>query len=134
MTSISHIAIAVSDINRAINTFTEILGCRPSMIKEVIDHKVKIAFFPGKDELQPCIELVSPIGEDSNIQAFLDKRGEGLHHIALRVSNIEQKMSELKEEGFKMIDEKPRIGARGNKIAFVHPLSCSGVLIELVEE
>lgn len=134
MISISHIAIAVNDIDRAINTFAEIFGCRPTMIKEVFDHKVKIAFFSGKDELQPCIELVSPLGEDSNIKTFLEKQGEGLHHVALRVRDIEQKLLELKEKGYKLIDERPRIGARGKNIAFIHPLSCSGVLIELVEE
>ncbi len=134
MNSIAHIAIAVTDLDRAIAVFTELLGCEPSEVKEVINQGIKVAFFSSDAVSKIAVELLSPISDDCTVKTFLERRGEGLHHIAIRVSNVEKRLSELKEIGYRLIDEEPRLGAEGKNIAFIHPSSCSGVLIELVEE
>ncbi len=130
---VDHVAIAVPDLDEAIRLYQSLLGKGPEHIEEVEDQKVRAAFF-GIGETN--LELLFPIAPDSPISKFLEqKQGRGgLHHICLQVSGLEQHLEELKKQGMKLIDEKPRIGAHGKKIAFVHPKSTGGVLIELSEE
>ncbi len=130
--NVDHIAIAVPDLDVAISLYKTLLGKEPSSIEEVTDQKVKAAFFSvGETNL----ELLFPISNDSPISSFLEQRKgkSGLHHIALRVENIEKHLAKLKADGIQLIDEVPRIGAHGKKIAFIHPKSTGGILIELTE-
>ncbi len=131
---ISHIGIAVKDFEKAVQKYAILNSDQNPTIHDVADQKVKAAIFKGG-----CcgggarIELVAPTSDDSPIAKFLENKGEGLHHICIYVEDIEAKLVELKEEGVRLIDETPRIGAEGNKIAFVHPKDMNGVLIELEE-
>ena len=132
---ISHIGIAVSDLVEAIKKYKKILGGIEPGIKEVTEQKVKVAIFDSNQSAPGGrIELVAGTTPDSPVTRFVEKRGEGLHHICIYVDDIDQKLAELKKSGVKLIDESPRIGAEGNKIAFVHPSSMNGVLIELEEK
>ncbi len=134
---ISHIGIAVTDLDQAIGRYRTMTGQQEPVIEEVADQNVRIAIFSGSGgndcELGGRIELVAATALDSPIASFIARRGEGLHHICIYVEDIEQKLSELKAAGVRLIDETPRIGAEGRKIAFVHPSNMSGVLIELEE-
>jgi methylmalonyl-CoA epimerase len=135
MSDIEHIGIAVEDLKKAAAVFSDILGREPSGEEEVMEQKVKVVLFAdNKNTESGRIELLSPTDKKSPIKKFLDKRGGGLHHLALRVDNIETKLTELKSKGYRLIDEKPRLGAEGKKIAFVHPSSTGGILVELVEK
>ncbi len=135
MSDIAHIGIAVENLKKASEIFSDILGHEPSGSDEVPGQKVKVVLFTSADDPESgSIELLSPTDDNSPIRKFLDKRGQGLHHLALRVSNIESKLEELKSKGYRLIDEKPRLGAGGKKIAFIHPSSTDGILIELVEK
>ena len=129
---VDHVAIAVPNLEDAINLYKSILGKDPEHIEEVADQKVRAAFF-GVGESN--LELLFPTSPDSPISNFLEqKKGRGgLHHICLQVSNLEKHLEELKKQGVQLIDEKPRIGAHGKRVAFVHPKSTGGVLIELSE-
>ncbi|KXG76884.1 4-hydroxyphenylpyruvate dioxygenase [Fervidicola ferrireducens] len=127
---IDHIGVAVKSIEEASKIYTELLGLEMHGIEEVQDQKVKVAFIPvGESEF----ELLEATDPESSIAKFIEKRGEGIQHIALRVDDIEKALEELKQKGVKLIDEKPRYGAGGAKIAFIHPKSTNGVLIELCE-
>ncbi len=126
---IDHVGIAVKNLDEAVKVW-EKLGLKVAEIEEVPDQKVRVAVFKVGESR---IELLEGTSEDSPISKFIAKRGEGIHHIALGVENIEEHLEKLKEEGFRLIDEKPRIGAGGAKIAFVHPKSVNGVLLELCE-
>ena len=130
---IAHIGIAVRDLNESIAKYRILTGGEPSETHTVADQMVKVAFFASDADATgfPRIELVAPDAPESPITKFLDKRGEGLHHICLLVENLEERLSELKASGARLIDEKPRRGAEGDLIAFVHPESTGGVLIEL---
>lgn len=129
---VDHVAIAVPDLDQAVTLYKTLLGKGPEHIEEVEDQKVRAAFF-GVGETN--LELLFPTSADSPISKFLEgKNGRsGLHHICLQVSGLEDHIEILKKQGLKMIDEKPRIGAHGKRIAFVHPRSTGGVLIELSE-
>lgn len=127
---VDHVAIAVPNLDDAISLYKNLLGKDPEHIEEVKDQKVRAAFF-GMGETN--LELLFPTSPDSPISKFLEKRKGGLHHICFEVSNLEQHLEELKKQGVKLIDEKPRIGAHGKRVAFVHPKSTGGVLIELSE-
>ncbi len=128
---VDHVAIAVNDLNQAIELYQSILGKEPEHIEEVQEQKVRAAFF-GVGETN--LELLFPTAKDSPISGFLNKNPRGgLHHICLEVSDIEAHLAELKEKGIELIDETPRIGAHNKRIAFVHPKSTGGVLIELSE-
>jgi methylmalonyl-CoA epimerase len=128
---IDHVAIAVPDLEKGMSLYESLLGIKPAHIEEVADQKVKAAFFPVDDT---NLELLFPTSPDSPISKFLEKKPTGgLHHICLEVSNIEQHLAELKAKGVTLIDEKPRKGAHGKMVAFVHPKSTGGVLIELSE-
>ncbi len=128
---IDHVAIAVPDLNKGMDLYESLLGIKAAHIEEVVDQKVKAAFFPVDDT---NIELLFPTSPDSPISKFLEKKPSGgLHHICMEVSDIESHLAELKAKGVVLIDEKPRIGAHGKRVAFVHPKSTGGVLIELSE-
>ena len=130
-TGVDHIAIVVKDIEEALKTYRDVLGIPVSGIEEVPEQKVKIAFLPVGDVR---IELVQPTEPDSGVARFLEKRGEGIHHICLKVKDIEAVLAKLAESGVRLIDRQPRIGVHGQKLAFVHPKSLHGVLLELYEE
>lgn len=128
---IDHIGIAVKDLNEASKIYKMILGKDCGGVEEIKAQKVKVAFFKiGETK----IELVQSTSSHDNIAKFIDKKGEGIHHIALKVENIDSALKRLKDNGIRLIDEKSRIGAGGTKIAFLHPKSSKGVLIELVEK
>lgn len=131
---ISHVGIAVADLDAAIERFQLLIGKGPDHVTEVADQKVSVAMFAGTSEGSSRIELVAPSTPDSSVAAFLQKRGEGLHHLCIYVDDIESTLAHLKSAGVKLIDETPRVGADGNKIAFVHPSDMHGVLIELEQK
>ena len=127
---IDHIGIAAKSIDQATLFWSSILGLRITGRETVEEQKTTTAFLPvGESELE-ILESTSPEGA---IAKFIESRGEGIQHIALRVDNIEEALKELKEKGVRLIDEKPRRGAGGAKIAFIHPKATNGVLLELSE-
>ncbi len=128
---IDHIGIATNEIDEALKFWQNALGLETVHTEEVEEQKVRVAMLPiGETN----IELLEPTADDSPIQKFLEKRGGGIHHIAVEVNNIEESLEKLKAEGAKLIDEKPKTGADGCLIAFVHPKSSGGVLLELVQK
>ncbi|MCB1214146.1 MAG: methylmalonyl-CoA epimerase [Deltaproteobacteria bacterium] len=129
---VDHVAIAVPDLEEAVALYTSLLGKAPEHIEEVAEQKVRAAFF-GVGETN--LELLWPTSPDSPISNFLEqKKGRGgLHHICIEVENIDERLKELKERGVQLIDEQPKIGAHGKRIAFVHPKATNGVLLELSE-
>ncbi|MGI8545064.1 MAG: methylmalonyl-CoA epimerase [Aridibacter sp.] len=128
---ISHLGIATKDIQEALKFWQDALGLEQIHSEVVEDQKVRVAMLPIGET---SIELIEPMSEDSPISKFLEKRGGGIHHIAVEVEDIEKSLEKLKSEGMKLIDEHPRIGAEGCLIAFVHPKSTNGVLLELVQK
>ena len=128
---ISHLGIATSGIDEALKFWSGALGLENVHTETVEDQKVRVAMLPiGETN----IELLEPTTADSPISKFLEKRGGGIHHIAVEVEDIEKSLAKLKSEGMRLIDEKPRVGAGGCLVAFVHPASANGVLLELVQE
>jgi len=127
---IAHIGVAVKDLNEAAKLYKENLNLEVKGIEEVREQKVKIAFIPVGES---NIELLQSTDPEGPIAKFIEKRGEGIHHLALEVDRIEERLEELKKRGVQLIDEKPRIGAHATKIAFLHPRSTCGVLLELCE-
>ena len=128
LTHIEHIGIAVKDLNEAIKFYEEVFGLKCYAVEEVKDQKVKTAFFQiggTKVELLETTEPDGPIGK------FIEKRGEGIHHIAFATDDVESSLKELKEKDIKLIDENPRKGAEDLNIAFIHPKSTFGVLTEI---
>lgn len=130
---ISHLGVAVENIDTQIGFFQNVLGLEFTGTEVVADQKVKVAFLKVG---QTRIELLEPTSTDSPVRKFLDSKGgkTTIHHVAYEVENLEAAIAEAKEKGCKMIDETPRIGAGGVKIAFVHPKSASGILTELCEQ
>ncbi|MGI5835978.1 MAG: methylmalonyl-CoA epimerase [Chloroflexota bacterium] len=127
---IEHVGVAVKECDAAASLFS-LLGLKVHSTEDVPDRALKVAMLPvGESE----IELLEPTSADSTVAKFLEKRGEGIHHIALCVEDIESAVKELREAGVRMIDEIPRPGAGGKMVAFVHPKSACGVLVELVGE
>jgi len=126
---IDHIGIAVKDLEKSLE-FYEALGMKADGTEVVEEQKVKVAFLPTGDSE---IELLESTSEDGPIARHIEKKGEGIQHLALRVENIEEAIADLIEKGVRMIDQKPRYGAGGAKIAFVHPKSTNGILLELTE-
>jgi methylmalonyl-CoA/ethylmalonyl-CoA epimerase len=127
---LDHIGIAVSKLDEALQIYQEILGLELEKVKVVENQNVRLAFLLAGETK---IELLAPIAAESAVAKFINKKGEGIHHIALRVTNIEDFLRHLKEKEIALVDEKPRVGAEGGKIAFLHPKSLKNVLIELVE-
>jgi len=130
ITGLAHIGIAVNKIDEALRVFENTLGLKLEKTRRVEAQRVKIAFLRVGETK---IELLEPTDREGTVAKFLQKRGEGIHHIAFRVTDIEDTLQKLKEKGITLIDEKPREGAEGGKTAFLHPKSTRNVLIELVE-
>jgi methylmalonyl-CoA epimerase len=126
---VHHIAIAVRNTEEAKRTFSELLGVEPSQSEEVPEQGVKATLF----HLGPCeIELLEPIDPEAGVAKFLERRGEGLHHVCLEVDDIDEELKALATKGTRLIDQEPRRGLAG-RIAFLHPQAANGVLIELAQ-
>ena len=128
VTKIDHIGIAVKNLEETLKFYEDVLGIKCISQEVVEEQKVKVAFLPIGDTE---VELLESTSEDGPIARFIEKKGEGIQHIAFKVDNIEEAIKELEEKGVRMIDEQPRYGAGGARIAFLHPKSTSGVLIEI---
>jgi methylmalonyl-CoA/ethylmalonyl-CoA epimerase len=128
---VDHIGIAVQSIEEALPFYVEILNLPLLGIEEVESEKLKVAFLQAGETK---IELLEPTSAESTIAKFIEKRGQGLHHVALGVDSIEERIKEMKEKGIRMIQDEPKIGAGGAHVAFMHPKSASGVLYELCEK
>ena len=127
---IEHIGIAVKSLSAAVKVYEQAIGLKLAGYDEVDEQGVRVAML----ELgESRIELLEPTRPDSPIEKFMNKRGEGIHHIAVRVENIEESLQRLKAAGIRLIDETPKRGAHNTRVAFVHPASTHGVLMELVE-
>src|SRR5215468_12741845 len=128
---IHHIGIATTEIGGAAEIWDGLLGLKVGHTEEVAGQKVRVCMLPvGESRL----ELLEPMSTDSPISKFLEKRGAGIHHIAISVENIRSTLQDLKQKGARLIDEEPRVGAGGCLVAFIHPSSTAGVLLELVED
>jgi methylmalonyl-CoA epimerase len=128
---VDHVGVAVKNLDEAIALYRDVLGFRLEAVHILTERKVKVAFLSTGGETN--IELLEPIGGNSPVAKFLESRGEGIQHVAVRVKDIEAILAEFKRKGVVLVDDKPRAGAEGAKIAFVHPKSTKGVLLELVE-
>ena len=128
---ISHIGIAVKNMEEALSVFQDGIGLEVTSRDEVETQKVRVAFLPVGETR---FELLEPTHEDSPIAKYLANRGEGIHHIALKVTDIEESLAKLKEKGVRLVNEEPVPGAHGTRIAFLHPKGTRGVMLELVEE
>lgn len=131
LTHIEHIGIAVKNLEESIQFYEGILGLKCYAVEEVKDQKVKTAFFKVGETKIELLESTDPEGP---VSKFIEKRGEGIHHIAFAVKNLPSALKELKDNKIKLIDEEPRKGAENFKIAFLHPKSTNGVLTELCEK
>lgn len=129
-THIEHIGIAVKNLEESIKYYENVLGLKCYAIEEVVDQKVKTAFFMVG---QTKIELLESTSEEGPIAKFIEKKGEGIHHMAFAVENLAGSLKEVEEKGVQLIDKAPRKGAEGLNIAFLHPKSTGGVLTELCE-
>ncbi len=130
-THIEHIGIAVKNLDAAIKYYEEVLGLKCYAIEEVKDQKVKTAFFMVGETKIELLETTDPEGP---IGKFIEKKGEGIHHVAFAVSGLQQVLKEVESKGVQLIDKQPRKGAEGLHIAFLHPKSTGGVLTELCEK
>ena len=128
---INHLGIATKGIDEALKFWQDALGLENIHTETVEDQKVRVAMLPIGDTR---IELLEATADDSPIAKFVEKRGGGIHHIAVEVENIEESLAKLKREGARLIDESPRMGAENCLIAFVHPSSANGVLLELIQK
>ena len=131
MKKIEHIGIAVKDLKSANTLYSKLLNTPPYKMEQVASEDVNTSFFQVGESKIELLEGTSP---DSPISKFIEKRGEGVHHIAFEVEDIEKEIARLTKEGFQMIHEKPKDGADNKLIAFLHPKSSNGVLIELCQE
>jgi len=127
---IDHIGIAVRRLDESIPFYTEVLGCRLLGFEEVESEGVKVAMLEIGESRFELLEATRP---DSAIAKFIEKKGEGIHHIAVDVAGIESRLAQMKEQGLRLINETPKAGADGNRIAFIHPAATKGVLMELCE-
>jgi methylmalonyl-CoA/ethylmalonyl-CoA epimerase len=127
---VDHIGIATHQIGEALALWRDVLGMKIDSMEEVTEQGVRVAMLPiGESH----IELLEPLSAETPVGKFLAKRGPGVHHIAIRVTDIRASLAQLKQEGIRLIDENPRVGAGGCLVAFVHPSSANGVLLELVQ-
>jgi len=131
ITGLDHIGIAVSNLDEALKVYEGILGLKVEKRRVIEEQKVKTALLLAGDVK---IELMEPTDEEGPVARFIKKRGEGMHHIALTVANLEEFLQKIKEKGIALVDEKPRIGVEGYRMAFLHPKSTKSVLIELCEK
>ncbi len=130
ISKVDHIGIAVNNLEETLKVYQEVLGLELHGVEVVEEQKVKVAFLPIGDTEIELLEATSP---DSPIAKFIEAKGQGVQHIAFKVDNIEKALEDMKTKGMRLIDEKPRYGAGGARIAFLHPKSTNGVLIELSE-
>jgi methylmalonyl-CoA/ethylmalonyl-CoA epimerase len=128
---VDHIGIAVQSLESALPFYVDVLKLPLLGIEKVESEKLKVAFLQAGETK---IELLEPTSEDSTIAKFIEKRGQGLHHVALGIDSIEERIKEMKENGIRMIQDEPKMGAGGAHVAFMHPRSASGVLYELCEK
>lgn len=128
---IHHVGIAVSNLDEALKTYKSVLGLEPTFVKEVKDQKIRAASFKLGES---SIELFEPTDPASSVAGFLSKRGEGMHHVALAVDDIRAALHAAQKAGATAIDREPRTGAEGQLIAFLHPKSTRGALVELCQE
>src|SRR5437588_4918390 len=128
---IEHIGIATQSIDDALRFWRDALGLEVAHTETVEDQGVRVAMLPAGAS---AIELLEPTGESSPVAKFIEKRGPGIHHVAVRVADIRAALARLKAGGARLIDEEPRMGAGGCLVAFVHPSASGGVLLELVED
>jgi methylmalonyl-CoA/ethylmalonyl-CoA epimerase len=127
---IDHLGIAVNSIDDGKNFWAGVLGLNFEGAETVAEQKVTTAFFPvGESE----VELLESTAPDGPVAKYIEKRGQGIQHVAFRVENIDEALAELKEKGVQLIDQQPRIGAGGARIAFLHPKATNGVLVELCQ-
>lgn len=127
---IDHIGIAVSNLDERMKFYTDVLGLKCEGVETVEEQKVKVAFFPiGESKL----ELLESTAPDGPVAKFIERNGEGIQHVALKVENIESSLEYLKNNDIRLIDQKPRYGAGGAQIAFLHPKATGGILFELCE-
>lgn len=129
--SIHHIAIAVHDLEEALAFYRDTLGLEVARRCQVPEEGIEIAFLPTPTAE---IELLQPLDQESRVARFLEKRGEGLHHLCLAVENLEAAMGRLRAAGVRLLSAEPRVSSRGTRYVFVHPGSAHGVLVELYEE
>lgn len=130
-THIEHIGIAVKSLEEAIPYYENILGLKCYAVEEVVDQKVKTAFFKVG---QTKIELLEPTSEESTIASFLEKKGPGVHHVAFAMDNVNEALQDAESKGVRLIDKQGRNGAEGLRIGFLHPKSTGGVLTEFCED
>lgn len=128
---VDHIGIAVKNLDETIPYYTETLGLKVLKIEEVASESVRVAFI---DAGNVKLELLEPMSDQSAIHSFIEKKGQGIHHIAFGVEGIEERMNELREKGVRILNEQPKIGAGGAQVAFLHPKSSFGVLYELCDK
>lgn len=128
---IDHIGIAVNNLEESLSFYEDALGLKVDNIEEVTEQKVKVGFLDIGDV---HFELLESTSLDGPVAKFIEKRGEGIHHIAILVDNIEKSIDFMKDKGVKLIDKTPRKGAGGSKMAFIHPKSTHGILLELYEK
>jgi methylmalonyl-CoA/ethylmalonyl-CoA epimerase len=128
--AVNHLGIAVRSIEEVRGFYENVLCAKFEGIEEVAEQKVRVAFYRIGDVK---LELLEPTTPDSTIAKFIEKKGEGLHHVAYEVTDIQARLDELKAEGVKLIDETPRMGAHHMKVAFLHPKASAGILTELCE-
>ncbi|MDQ3661774.1 MAG: methylmalonyl-CoA epimerase [Actinomycetota bacterium] len=128
--ALDHVAVAVTDLDEALAHYRDVWGLEPDHVERVVDQGIDEAMLamPGSS-----LQLIAPVSAESAVAGFLDKRGPGLHHVAYAVADLEATLSRLRERGVALIDEHPRVGGGGARIAFVHPRSNGGLLVELVE-
>jgi len=131
MNKVDHIGIAVKNLDNTIPYYTETLGLNLLHIEEVVTESVRVAFI---DAGNVKLELLEPMSSESAIHSFIEKKGEGIHHIAFGVEGIESRMKDLREKGIRILNEQPKIGAGGAQVAFLHPKSSFGVLYELCDK
>lgn len=129
--NLSHIGIAVKDLDSAVELFSKLFGLEEVMRETVKDQRVRVSFFRLAGSFVELIEATTP---DSPIAKYIHERGEGVHHLSFEVDDIKTEISRLKSLGFQMIDEEPRVGAGGYLIAFLHPRSTNGALIEISQK
>lgn len=127
---VDHIGVATRHLDEALTLWRDALGLQVASTEEVIEQGVRVAMLPIGDSQ---IELLEPLSPNSPVGKFLEKRGPGIHHLAIRVTDIQATLVQLKEKGTRLIDETPRRGAGGCLVAFIHPSSANGVLLELVQ-
>jgi methylmalonyl-CoA epimerase len=131
LTDVDHVGLACADLDASVADYRRVLGVEPSHRERVVDQGVEEVLFPVGTSY---VQLLGALGPDTPVGRFLASRGPGLHHVAYRVRDIEAALTALREDGVRLIDAAPRPGSRGTLIAFVHPASMGGVLVELVQE